>query len=184
MQWPLQIHWLKRTRERQIDNPRGGIAFAVLAIAAAASISIGLASAPAGASGTPETPKSAAASSTKPLSPAQITSMNSAELTKYVFENHGCKTCHTLSADWKLGFSERGKQLASGFEGCPSLLTSMNVIAQVEPAERTAEEKAKAAKFQQFGCTTCHQIIPGQMALTSYGKKLKSLHLPGCTTDL
>jgi hypothetical protein len=60
----------------------------------------------------------------------------------------------------------------------------MNIIGQVAPAERTSEEKAKAAKFQEFGCTTCHQIVPGEMALTSYGKKMKSLHLPGCTTDL
>jgi cytochrome c551/c552 len=133
----------------------------------------------------PRSQKTAAPSvSSKPLSDAQIARMSPTDLTKYVFENHGCNTCHTLSADWQLSFTDRGKQLSKGFEGCASLLTSMNVIGQVQPSERTADEKVKAARFEQFGCTTCHQIVPGQMALTSYGKKIKSLHVPGCTTSL
>jgi hypothetical protein len=56
----------------------------------------------------------------------------------------------------------------------------MNVIAQVEPANRTREEKEKAVKFQEFGCTTCHQITPGKLGLTPYGTKLKSFHM-ACT---
>jgi hypothetical protein len=56
----------------------------------------------------------------------------------------------------------------------------MNVIAQVKPGDRSAEEKQKAARFQEFGCTTCHQITPGKLGLTSYGTRLKSLHM-ACT---
>jgi hypothetical protein len=38
-----------------------------------------------------------------------------------------------------------------------------------------------AARFQEFGCTTCHQIVTHRrMGLTSYGAKLKSMHL-ACT---
>jgi hypothetical protein len=102
------------------------------------------------------------------------------ELAAYVFERHRCNNCHTLGQGGKLGFTDRGKEVGKGFEGCISLLTSMNVIAQVKTANRTAEEKQKAARFQEFGCTTCHQITPGKMGLTEYGKKLKSLHM-ACT---
>jgi hypothetical protein len=56
----------------------------------------------------------------------------------------------------------------------------MNLIAQVEPPNRTPDEKKKAATFREFGCTTCHQITPGKLGLTSYGAKLKSFHM-ACT---
>jgi molybdopterin converting factor small subunit len=92
----------------------------------------------------------------------------------------GSSTCHTMGASGKLGFDDRGKEVGKNFEGCISLLTSMNVIAQLKPVNRTAEEKHKAARFQEFGCTTCHQIVPGKLGLTDYGKKLKTLHL-ACT---
>jgi cytochrome c551/c552 len=106
--------------------------------------------------------------------------MTSDELAKYVFERHGCDSCHTMGANGKLGYTERGKQVGKGFIGCVSLLTSMNLIAQVEPANRTPDEKKKAATFSEFGCTTCHQITPGKLGLTSYGSKLKSFHM-ACT---
>jgi cytochrome c2 len=102
------------------------------------------------------------------------------ELAAYVFERHRCNSCHTLGQGGKLGFTDRGKDVGKNFEGCISLLTSMNVIAQMKTSNRTAEEKEKAARFQEFGCTTCHQITPGKLGLTEYGKKLKSLHM-ACT---
>jgi cytochrome c551/c552 len=114
------------------------------------------------------------------LTDAQMSKMSSDELAHYVFEHHGCNNCHTLGANGKLGFTERGKQVGKGFEGCIALLTSMNVIAQVKPADRSAEEKQKAARFQEFGCTTCHQITPGKLGLTTYGTKIKSFHM-ACT---
>src|ERR1700730_2783606 len=125
---------------------------------------------------------STASTSTSPnaLTDAQMSKMSSDELAHYVFEHHGCNNCHTLGANGKLGFTDRGKQVGKGFEGCIALLTSMNVIAQVKSVDRSAEEKQKAARFQEFGCTTCHQITPGKLGLTSYGTKLKSMHM-ACT---
>jgi hypothetical protein len=102
------------------------------------------------------------------------------ELAAYVFDHHGCKGCHTLGQGGKLGFTDRGKEVGKNFEGCISLLTSMNVIAQTKAANRTEEEKQKAVRFKEFGCTTCHQIVPGKLGLTDYGKKLKSMHM-ACT---
>jgi cytochrome c2 len=103
----------------------------------------------------------------------------SQELARYVFDSHGCKSCHTVGANGKLGFTERGKQIGKGFEGCISLLTAMNLIAQVPEGQRTATQKQKAARFEEFGCTLCHRITPGKMALTEVGTKLTHLHL-GC----
>lgn len=128
----------------------------------------------------PAQPSGSNSSSASILTDAQMSKMTSDELAHYVFGHHGCNNCHTLGANGKLGFTERGKQVGKGFEGCISLLTSMNVIAQVKPVDRSAEEKQKALRFQEFGCTTCHQITPGKLGLTSYGAKLKSLHM-ACT---
>jgi cytochrome c551/c552 len=127
-------------------------------------------------------PGQASQSSTTPKShgEAELSGKSPDELAAYVFEHHGCNSCHTLGHGGKLGFTDRGKEVGKNFEGCISLLTSMNVIAQTKVANRTAEEKQKAARFQQFGCTTCHQIVPGKLGLTEYGKKLKSLHM-ACT---
>jgi cytochrome c551/c552 len=101
------------------------------------------------------------------------------ELAQYVFDTHGCKSCHTLGQNGKLGFTEKGKQIGKGFEGCIAMLTAMNVIAQVAPDQRTQQQRKTAARFEEFGCTTCHQIVPGKMGLTELGSKLAHLHL-GC----
>ena len=105
------------------------------------------------------------------------------ELAQYVFNTHGCKSCHTMSQkgsqSGKLGFTEKGKERAKGFEGCISMLTAMNLIAQVDEKQRSPEQRQKAARFEEFGCTTCHKIIPGKMGLTDIGAKLTHLHL-GC----
>ena len=120
------------------------------------------------------------ASSKKELSAAEMSHMSPNDLAKYIFEHHGCGSCHTMGANGKLGYTERGKQVSKGFLGCVNLLTSMNLIAQVEPANRTPDEKEKAVKFREFGCTTCHQIVPGKLGLTNYGTRLKSFHM-ACT---
>ena len=101
------------------------------------------------------------------------------ELAQYVFDNHGCNTCHTVGENGKLGFTPRGKQLTNGFEGCIRTLTAMNVIAQVPANQRSADQKTTARRFDEFGCTLCHQIVPGKMGLTGLGVKLSHLHL-GC----
>ena len=116
-------------------------------------------------------------------SEAEIARMNSAQLTKYVFSHQGCDTCHTLSANWQLGLTDRGQQVSGSFEGCAGLLTAMNVVGELPPSERSPDEAQVAQRFQEFGCSTCHQITPGKMALTDYGTKMKSLHAPSCTTD-
>jgi cytochrome c551/c552 len=101
------------------------------------------------------------------------------ELAQYVFSTQGCKNCHTVGHDGKLGFTDVGKQKAKGFEGCISMLTAMSVIVQVPEDERRPEQRQKAARFEEFGCPACHKIAPGKMELTEVGSKLAHLHA-GC----
>lgn len=102
-----------------------------------------------------------------------------AELAQYVFNTHGCKGCHTMGRDGKLGFTARGKERAKGFEGCINMLTAMTVIVQVQDDKRSSEQRQRAERFRDFGCTACHQLTPGQLGLTDMGAKLQHLHL-GC----
>jgi cytochrome c2 len=101
------------------------------------------------------------------------------EMAQYVFNTHGCRGCHTVGQGGKLGYTEKGKQTATGFEGCIRLLTDMTVIAQTAERQRSAQQQKKAARFQEFGCAFCHQISPGKLSLTQVGAKLANLHL-GC----
>jgi len=101
------------------------------------------------------------------------------ELGQYVFDTHGCNSCHTIGENGKLGFTAKGKQLTQGFEGCIRTLTAMNLIAQVPHNQRSPDQRRTADRFSEFGCTMCHKIIPGKMGLTDLGTKLTSLHL-GC----
>lgn len=101
------------------------------------------------------------------------------ELAKYVFETHGCKSCHTMGEQGKLGYTDRGKERAKNFEGCIKMLTAMTVIVQVSEEKRTPQQRDKAARFQEFGCTSCHLVSPGKLSLTEAGAKLNHLHL-GC----
>jgi hypothetical protein len=101
------------------------------------------------------------------------------ELANYLFDTHGCKSCHTIGHDGKLGYTEKGKQRAEGFEGCINMLTAMTVIVQRPEEKRSAQQRQKAARFEEFGCTECHKLAPGKMSLTEVGAKLQHFHL-GC----
>lgn len=102
-----------------------------------------------------------------------------AELARYIFDTHGCKACHTIGNDGKLGYTEKGRERAKGFEGCINMLTAMTVIVQVPEGKRSAAQTDKARRFAEFGCTSCHKLTPGKLALTEAGAKLQHLHL-GC----
>ena len=101
------------------------------------------------------------------------------ELAQYVFDTHGCRSCHTMGHDGKLGYTAKGKERAQGFEGCINMLTAMTVIVQVPLEKRTAQQRQKAERFEEFGCTECHKLSPGKLELTDAGAKLAHLHL-GC----
>ena len=101
------------------------------------------------------------------------------ELAAYLFDTHGCKNCHTVGHDGKLGFTKKGEERAQGFEGCISTLKAMSIIAKVPEDQRSATQRRRAQRFEEFGCATCHKVTPGKMELTPVGAKLAHLHL-GC----
>jgi hypothetical protein len=45
--------------------------------------------------------------------------------------------------------------------------------------QRSATQRLRAQKFEDFGCSTCHKVSPGKLGLTEVGAKLAHLHL-GC----
>ncbi len=101
------------------------------------------------------------------------------DLAQYVFDSHGCKSCHTLGQNGKLGFTSKGQQTGANFEGCIRLLTDMSQVVKVAESQRSVQQRAKAARFQEFGCTFCHKPSSGKIELTEVGAKLSHLHL-GC----
>jgi len=101
------------------------------------------------------------------------------QIAQYVFNTHGCKSCHVLGQNGKLGFTSRGQEVGKDFEGCIRLLTDMNHIVKVPDAGRSDQERHKAARFQEFGCTFCHNVGKDKVGMTELGAKLSNLHL-GC----
>lgn len=101
------------------------------------------------------------------------------ELAQHLFDTHGCKGCHTLGKEGKLGFTSKGKEKAQGFDGCVSTLKAMSIIAKVPEDRRSATQRLRSQRFEEFGCATCHRVSPGKVGLTEVGEKLAHLHL-GC----
>ena len=127
------------------------------------------------------------AQQTAPSSPKDVATLDKMkaagksqrEIAQYVFDTYGCKSCHVAGQDGKLGFTAKGHEIGTGFEGCVSMLSAMNLIAQVSDDQLTPDQRKKAARFEEFGCAYCHKITPGKMGLTEVGAKLSHLHL-GC----
>lgn len=101
------------------------------------------------------------------------------ELAQRLFDTQGCRKCHTIGHEGKLGFTKEGEEKAQGFEGCVSTLKAMTIIAKVPEDQRSATQLRRVQRFEEFGCATCHKVSPGKMALTETGAKLAGLHL-GC----
>ncbi len=101
------------------------------------------------------------------------------ELAQHLFDTHGCKECHTIGSEGRLGFTPKGKDRAQGFEGCIATLKAMSIIVKVPENKRSATQRGRVQRFEEFGCATCHKLTPGKMGLTEVGAKLAHLHL-GC----
>jgi cytochrome c551/c552 len=105
---------------------------------------------------------------------------SSHEIATFIFDNYGCKNCHTIASSGKFGYTAMGEQLKNKSEGCIALLTNVSRIATLPEANRTAEHREKLAHFNDYGCTACHRISFGSVELTEVGAKLQTMHL-ACT---
>jgi len=128
-----------------------------------------------GCSRTPDRPPATLAELEK------VTAAKSAhEVATYIFDNYGCKQCHTVASGGKFGYTALGEQLKKKSEGCIALLTTVSRIVTLRENDRTAEHKEKLTHFNEYGCTACHRISFGSVELTEVGAKLKTMHL-ACT---
>jgi hypothetical protein len=59
------------------------------------------------------------------------------------------------------------------------MLTAVSHIASVPVDQRTPQQQKKTNRFAEFGCTFCHKVAAGKVAMTGMGAKLANLHL-GC----
>src|SRR5215831_8110075 len=74
----------------------------------------------------------------------KVTDANTPEqIATFVFDNYGCKNCHTLGSVGKFGFTTEGEQLKSKSEGCIALLTAVHGIVAMPEVRRTAQDKEK-----------------------------------------
>lgn len=55
------------------------------------------------------------------------------------------------------------------------MLAAMTVIVQKPEEKRTAQQRQRAARFEEFGCTECHKLAPGKLGLTEAGARLRQL---------
>ena len=101
------------------------------------------------------------------------------ELAQHLFDTQGCRKCHTIGHEGKLGITKQGEERAQGFEGCISTLKAMTIIAKVPEDRRSVTQRRRVQRFEEFGCATCHKVTPGKIGLTETGAKLAGLHL-GC----
>ena len=118
-------------------------------------------------------------SSTVSLDQMIAAGKNQRELAQHLFDSQGCRKCHTIGQEGKLGFTKEGQDRAQGFEGCVSTLKAMTIIAKVPEDKRSPTQLRRVQRFQEFGCSPCHKVSPGKMGLTETGAKLAGLHL-GC----
>ena len=101
----------------------------------------------------------------------------------WIYNNHGCVTCHTLTNTGLFGLTPLGKERAEGFEGCPGMLKTVwetLVIAEQEWSER---QRRVRRDFVDFGCTLCHDVGPTGVGLTAIGSKAALLHMTCSEVD-
>src|SRR5947208_9844216 len=84
------------------------------------------------------------------------------ELAQYLFDTHGCKDCHTIGQEGKLGLTKKGEQRAQGFEGCISTLKAMSVIAKVPANQRSATQRQRAETLRRVRLRRLSQAHSGQ----------------------
>ena len=102
---------------------------------------------------------------------------NSLEVAQWIFKNHNCQTCHTLSESGFLGLTAQGQVMAEDFQGCPGMLTTVWETVGLSEADWTDKQKQVRVEFERFGCTTCHQVGPSSVELTEIGARAAVMHM-------
>ncbi len=105
------------------------------------------------------------------------------EIAKWIYDNHGCAECHTLTQTGLFGLTPQGETMALDFQGCPGLLTSVWETLTIAQQEWTAKQRQVREEFVRFGCTACHQVGPTGVGLTEIGARASLLHMSCSEVD-
>jgi hypothetical protein len=101
----------------------------------------------------------------------------SIQVARWIFENHQCDNCHTLSKGGYLGLTATGKKIGQDFQGCPGMLQTVSQTIHIPETKWSGHQRKVRNDFKSFGCNTCHQIGERQMTLTEVGAKAEILHM-------
>ncbi len=105
------------------------------------------------------------------------------EIAKWIYDNHGCVSCHTLTSTGLFGLTPQGQARAEDFEGCPGMLrTVWNTLVLAEK-EWTQRQRRVRRDFVDFGCALCHEVGPTGVGLTEIGAKAALLHMSCSEVD-
>ena len=99
------------------------------------------------------------------------------EIALWLFDNHGCKSCHAFTPEGLLGLTPQGQEAGRDFQGCPGMLQTVWQTVAVHESEWTEQQTRVRANFVRFGCTACHQVGPTGVGLTEIGAKAALLHM-------
>ncbi len=99
------------------------------------------------------------------------------EIAKWIYDNHGCGECHTLTNTGLFGLTRLGQERAEGFEGCPGMLATVWETLAIAEEEWTQSQRKVRGDFVDFGCVLCHDVGPTGVGLTEIGARAALLHM-------
>ncbi|MDA2933217.1 hypothetical protein MYX82_02625 [Acidobacteria bacterium AH-259-D05] len=99
------------------------------------------------------------------------------EIARWIYDNHGCVECHTLTDTGSFGLTPQGQALAEDFEGCPGMLRTVWETLTIPEEEWTQRQRKVRGDFVRFGCTVCHGVGREGFGLTSIGARASLLHM-------
>ena len=126
-----------------------------------------------------------------PIGAAQATSLleydaegkSPREIAKWIYDNHGCVSCHTLTNTGLFGLTPQGQARAEDFEGCPGMLRTVWDTLVLAEKEWTQRQRRVRREFVDFGCALCHEVGPTGVGLTEIGAKAALLHMSCSEVD-
>ena len=105
------------------------------------------------------------------------------EIAKWIYDNHGCVSCHTLTNTGLFGLNPQGQARAEDFEGCPGMLRTVWETLALAEKEWSQRQRRVRREFVDFGCALCHEVGPTGVGLTEIGAKAALLHMSCSEVD-
>ena len=105
------------------------------------------------------------------------------EIAQWIYDNHGCVSCHTLTSTGLFGLTTQGQARAENFEGCPEMLKTVWGTLVLAEKEWTQRQRRVRGDFIEFGCALCHEVGPTGVGLTEIGAKAALLHMSCSEVD-